>query len=87
VLSAVAMASAVAVLVGITGLIGLSRTSDAATQISADNIGSSTAAAQLRTAADQAQTDSANQALSPDDAVAKTFADGLTADVTAFDAA
>jgi methyl-accepting chemotaxis protein len=87
VLSAVAIASAVAVLVGITGLIGLSKTSDAATQISTDNIGSITAAAQLRTAADQAQVDSANQALSPDDAVAKTFADNLTADVAAFDAA
>jgi methyl-accepting chemotaxis protein len=85
--SAVVIASAVAVLVGVTGLIGLSQTSDAAARISASNLTSITAAAQLRSAAEKTQADSANQALSPDDAVAKAFADNLTADLATFDAA
>jgi methyl-accepting chemotaxis protein len=87
VVSAVVIASAVAVLVGVTGLIGLSQTSDAAARISTSNLTSITAAAQLRSAAEKTQADSANQALSPDDAVAKAFADNLTADLATFDAA
>jgi methyl-accepting chemotaxis protein len=77
----------VAVLVGITGLIGLSKASSAAVLISTDNVTSIKAAADLRAAAEKTQADSANQALSPDDAVAKTFADNLTADLAAFDTA
>jgi methyl-accepting chemotaxis protein len=87
VLSAVVIASAVAVLVGITGLIGLSKTSDAATLISSDNVASIKAASNLRSVAEKTQADSANQALSPDDTVAQAFSDNLTADLAAFDAA
>jgi methyl-accepting chemotaxis protein len=87
VLSAVVVASAVAVVVGVTGLIGLAKTSAAAALISNGNVTSITAAAQLRAAAEKAQADSASQALSTDDAVAKTFEDNLTSDLAAFDKA
>jgi methyl-accepting chemotaxis protein len=87
ILSAIVIASLVAVLVGITGLIGLSKTSAAATLISTGNVTSINAVADLRAAAEKAQSDSAHQALAPDDAIATRFADDLTADLAAFDAA
>ncbi len=85
ILGAIAVAGAVAIAVGITGLIGLSRTSASATLISTSNVASITAVGQLATALQKALGDSANQALSPDDAVAKTFSDNLTADLQTFD--
>jgi len=87
ILSAVVIASAVAVLVGVTGLIGLSKTSSAAVQISTDNVTSLKAAAALRAAAEKAQSDSAYQALASDEAMAKSFADDLATDLAAYDAA
>ncbi|GIF15789.1 methyl-accepting chemotaxis protein [Actinoplanes teichomyceticus] len=85
VLGAVGVAALVAVLVGITGLIGMARASDAAELISTSNIASVRAVGQLQTMAEKTQSDSSNQALSPDAAVSRRFADAVTADVQGFD--
>ncbi|UQU61670.1 methyl-accepting chemotaxis protein [Couchioplanes caeruleus] len=84
VLGAVATAALVAVIVGVTGLIGLQKTSDAANLIARSNVASIKAVGHLESSAAQAQLDAANQALSPDDAVAKRFTDRFTADLAAF---
>src|SRR6478752_3052400 len=73
VLSAVGLAALVAVIIGVTGLIGLRRTSDAAELIATSNVASTSAVGRLAVAATQTQVDSANQALSPDPVVARTF--------------
>ncbi len=87
VLLTVGMAALVAVAVGITGLIGLNRTSDAAAGIAGSNVAGIKAVGGLKTAAAQAQVDSANQALSPDPAVAQSSAEAFEADLAAFAAA
>ncbi|WP_436534403.1 methyl-accepting chemotaxis protein [Actinoplanes sp. HUAS TT8] len=85
ILGTVGVAAAVAIVVGVTGLAGLSKTSAAARLISTSNVASITAVGQLKAAVETTQGDSANQALSPDPAVAKTFTDAFTADLQAFD--
>ncbi|WP_199509621.1 methyl-accepting chemotaxis protein [Nucisporomicrobium flavum] len=84
VLSAVAAAALVAVIVGVTGLIGLQKTSDAANLIARSNVASIKAVGHLESAVTQSRLDTALQALSPDDAMAKSFADRFAADVTSF---
>ena len=85
ILGAVGLAAVVAVLVGITGLIGLSKTSASATLISTSNVASITAVGKLNTVVQKTLGDSANQALSPDSSVAKTFSDNFTTDLQNFD--
>ncbi|WP_305785661.1 methyl-accepting chemotaxis protein [Symbioplanes lichenis] len=87
VLGAVGLAALVAIVVGGTGILGLKQASDAAAAISADNVASLRALAALRAAALQAQVDSANQALSPDQNAAVGFANSFNADLVSFDSA
>ncbi|GLW34114.1 methyl-accepting chemotaxis protein [Actinoplanes regularis] len=84
VLMTVGMAGLVAIAVGITGLIGLHRTSDAAARIAGGNVAGIKALGGLKTAAAQAQVDSADQALSPDPAVTQSSAEAFEADLAAF---
>ncbi len=87
VLGAVAVAAAVALVVGLTGLFALAETSDRANLISESNVASIKAVGQLRAVVSQARVDVTNQALSPDAAVAKGYVDAFAADKEAFTAA
>jgi methyl-accepting chemotaxis protein len=87
VLAAVGLAALVAIVVGVTGLIGLQKTSDAAELIARSNVASIKALGQLRAAAAQTQADLANQALAPDPNVAQGYENAFRADLVAFDEA
>ncbi|AEV84542.1 methyl-accepting chemotaxis protein [Actinoplanes sp. SE50] len=84
ILSAVGLAGAVALTVGITGLAGLRNTSDAARAISTKNVGGIKAVGELMSAAAQAQADSANAALSPTESASQYFTQAFESDLTRF---
>jgi methyl-accepting chemotaxis protein len=85
VLAAVGLAALVAVVVGVTGLIGLQKTSDAASLIARSNVASIKAVGLLRAAATQAQANLANQAAAPDPNVAQGYENAFRSDLVSFD--
>ncbi|MFB9358241.1 MCP four helix bundle domain-containing protein, partial [Actinoplanes nipponensis] len=87
VLTAVALAALVALIVGVNGIRSLSAASDSAQQIYRSNVASIKAVGTLKTAASQARTDLANQALSPDEASVTKFTQAYLADLGTFDTA
>jgi methyl-accepting chemotaxis protein len=84
VIAAVATAALVALVVGMVGLTSLSRASDSAQLIYRTNVTSIKAVGEIKNVVSQARVDTANQALSVDDASTKKFGDALTADLRAF---
>jgi methyl-accepting chemotaxis protein len=84
VIAAVLAAALVALIVGIVGLTSLSAASDSAQMIYRSNVASIKAVGELKTVVLQARVDTANQALSADDASRKKHADAFTADLQAF---
>jgi methyl-accepting chemotaxis protein len=87
VLSAVAVAALVALLIGINGIRSLGHASESAQHIYRNNVSSIKAVGDLRIAVTQARSDLANQALSPDEASVTKFTQAFLADLDAFDAA
>jgi methyl-accepting chemotaxis protein len=87
ILAAVAVAAAVALIVGIVGLSALHGSSESAQRIYHSNVASVEAVGQLKTAAAQARVDAANQALSQDRTSSTKFGDAFTADARDFAAA
>src|SRR5687768_4740599 len=87
VLSAVAVAAVVALLVGINGIRSLGDASESAQHIYRSNVASIKAVGDLRTAVTQARSDLANQALSPDDASVTKFTRAFLADLETFSTA
>ncbi|MEU4235931.1 MCP four helix bundle domain-containing protein [Actinoplanes sp. NPDC026619] len=86
VLAAVATAAAVALVVGILGLVALSDASASAQLIYTSNVGSVKAVGQIRYYATQTRSDAANQALSTTAASTQSFADDVATDIKDFDA-
>ncbi|MDY7084556.1 MAG: methyl-accepting chemotaxis protein [Actinomycetota bacterium] len=84
VLTAVAAAASVALIVGIVGLVSLSSASDSAQLIYNTNVASIKAVGQLKWVTAQARVDTANQALSVDDAKTHQFAESFTNDLELF---
>ncbi|WP_338025555.1 methyl-accepting chemotaxis protein [Actinoplanes awajinensis] len=84
VLTAVGTAALVALIVGILGLLSLRDASAAAQLISRSNVASIRAVGQLKAVVSQARVDTANQALSIDEASKTKFADSYTADLQSF---
>jgi methyl-accepting chemotaxis protein len=84
VLAAVATAALVALTVGIVGLLSLRDASNAAQLISSSNVASIKAVGKLNAVVLKARVDTANQALSIDDASTKKFADAFQTDVQSF---
>ncbi|GIF26934.1 methyl-accepting chemotaxis protein [Actinoplanes tereljensis] len=87
VLLAVATAAAVALVVGITGLVSLGNASESAQLIYKSNVASVKAVGQVRYWATQTRTDAANQALSTTAATTKKFTDSVATDIAGFEAA
>ena len=85
--AAVGVASLVALVVGVTGLISLGKASASAQLIYRSNVASIEAAGQIKGSVTQARVDLANQALSPDAASLAKFTNAFTADLQAFDTA
>ncbi|MET0415195.1 MAG: methyl-accepting chemotaxis protein, partial [Actinoplanes sp.] len=84
VLAAVAAAALVALAVGIIGLVSLGGASDSAQLIYTSNVSGVKMVGQLRVVVAQARVDTANQALSVDDALSQKFADSFTQDLADF---
>jgi methyl-accepting chemotaxis protein len=84
VLGAVVLAALVALIVGIVGLVSLGRVSANAQSIYTSNVASIKAVGTLRTVVAQARVDTANQALSLDDASVQKFTTAFQADVQSF---
>src|SRR5690348_6840895 len=84
VLTAVAIAALVALIVGIVGLLSLRDASNAAQLIYRSNVASIKSVGKLNAVVLQARVDTANQALSIDDASTKKFSDAFTADLQSF---
>ncbi|WP_213006036.1 methyl-accepting chemotaxis protein [Paractinoplanes toevensis] len=84
VLAAVGTAALVALIVGILGLLSLRDASNAAQLISRSNVASIKAVGQLKAVILQVRVDTANQALSVDEASRTKFADSFTADLQAY---
>ena len=87
ILTAVAVAALVALIVGVTGLRALSKASESAQVIYRNNLVSSAAMAKIGKAVTQVRVDLANQVLSSDAASTTKFAQGVEADLATFDAA
>ncbi|WP_212989060.1 methyl-accepting chemotaxis protein [Actinoplanes auranticolor] len=87
VLAAVAVASLVAVIVGINGIRSLSDASHAAQHIYTSNVAGVGAVGDMQAAVSQARSDLANQALALDPATTAKFGDAFNKDVEAFGAA
>jgi methyl-accepting chemotaxis protein len=85
--AAVGVASLVALVVGVTGLISLGKASASAQLIYHRNVASIETTGQIKESVTQARVDLANQALSPDAASLAKFTTAFTADLQAFDAA
>ncbi|GIE71361.1 methyl-accepting chemotaxis protein [Actinoplanes palleronii] len=84
VIAAVVTAAAVALIVGIVGLVSLSSASSSAQLIYRSNVASIKAVGQLKSVVTQARVDTANQALSTDDASTKKFTDAFLVDMQDF---
>src|SRR4051812_3554073 len=84
VLAAVATAAAVAVIVGITGLVALGNASDSAQLIYQSNVASIKAVGQIKFYATQTRSDAANQALSTTAEQTQTFTDAVATDIKNF---
>jgi methyl-accepting chemotaxis protein len=87
ILMAVCVAAAVALLVGVLGLVALGRASDAATSMYEENVASISAVGAVESALDRARLDAANHMISRDKAVRSRYAQKFTADIDALDAA
>jgi methyl-accepting chemotaxis protein len=87
VLLAVTTAAVVALAVGLTGLVSLSKASDSAQLIYKSNVASVKSVGQIRYWATQTRSDAANQALSPTAATTQQFTDAVGKDIENFAAA
>ncbi len=87
ILTAVAAAALVALIVGITGMRSLSAASDSAQLIYRSNVASIDATGRIGKAVTQARVDAANQVLSSDTATAARFAQAFQTDLETFSAA
>ncbi|MFI5912023.1 methyl-accepting chemotaxis protein [Dactylosporangium sp. NPDC051541] len=87
ILAGIGLAAAVALAVGITGLLALGTASEAAQRIYSSNVSSMSAVGQLRTAVSATRSDLANQALSQDAPTVAKFTERYNSDVTDFAAA
>ncbi|MEV4278608.1 methyl-accepting chemotaxis protein [Actinoplanes xinjiangensis] len=84
IIAAVVAAALVALTVGLLGLSALAGASDSAQLIYTSNVASIKAVGQVKAVVLQARVDTANQALSVDDASTKKFTDAYVADLEAF---
>jgi methyl-accepting chemotaxis protein len=84
IIAAVVAAALVALTVGLLGLSALAGASDSAQHIYTSNVASIKAVGQVKAVVLQARVDTANQALSVDDASTKKFTDAYFADLEAF---
>ncbi|GAA0586766.1 hypothetical protein GCM10010172_84740 [Paractinoplanes ferrugineus] len=87
VLAAVGIAALVALVVGVVGLLALRDSSNSARMISQSTVPSIKSVGQLKAVALQAGVDSANSALSVDEATSKRYSASFSADEKAFTAA
>ncbi|WP_426513770.1 Tar ligand binding domain-containing protein [Dactylosporangium sp. McL0621] len=87
ILTAIGVAAAVALAVGVTGLVALSNASAMAQRIYSNNVASVTAIAQIRGSFYQARIDLANQAVSQDAPTVAKYTDSFLQDLSNFEAA
>jgi methyl-accepting chemotaxis protein len=84
ILAAVGLASLVALVVGGTGLVALSKTDESAQRITTGSLASIQAVGDVKSAISKARLDAINQVLAPDNAAEQKYATNFAADVKLF---